>query len=856
MAQWIITSSVLIVIVIALRTLLKGHISLRLQYGLWALVLVRLLIPLSIPSNISVMNALPETETEVLQTPLGYVGYELPDLAKPELPQLPQTGEETPQPPAQINPPVQVTPPVQSTPTISTMEQYQQALEQYEQEIEKAKAETGIAVTPKTILTVIWVAGMALTAGCLLFCNAHFALRLKRSRVKCDTAAPLPVYTSAYVSTPCLFGLFRPNIYLTPNLTEDSTKAHVLTHELTHYRHKDHIWSVLRCLCLALHWYNPLVWVAASLSKKDGELACDEATIRTLGEDQRADYGRTLIGMTQVKKDSKSLFITATTMVSGKKTLKERIVMIAKHPKTAIITLIAVILVAGVAVGCTFTGIQNTAPSKTPDTGNPPEVSVSNNYLLNVNGKLYTGNKLYSETTTETLPGGFSAIGTVAKQLSGGEPTEAFHATLLTEGKTVYANPSDDRYVFCDFSDSGITKYILLVREDLAPETQSMPLSFLNTLIWMRSMQNKSVTVEDFAPYGLITMEAGSYRYSYTLENHPLTLYVTYDQTGCSSVWLSHLPDQLISGTTLDVLTCSYRDFIQFLPTPEEEDRITVEQIKQIVAEKGENICYEDFLSFVPYAIPTSGRYYVAYLVQGDYLLLFHDTPYEITETSFYINGDYENGIDIRTDDIDAYVANYAISPYRKPAYISTNIHWVFVNGQLYSDLSILAINSYEKQGWKYIGNLTESPTDIPNEHLQGKGIPLYRDVGIYTLPNDDRFILVDMSGGTKQEYRILTRHDLILKPSQLTLQDLVVLIRDKGNNITAEDFIQYGLSDLSNVKHTWNIPPYNGRGILLNIDGPNSITIYSNRTEYDLQTCSKETLLKFINNAAWDAIG
>ena len=156
---------------------------------------------------------------------------------------------------------------------------------------------------------------MALTAGCLLFCNAHFALRLKRSRIKCDTAAPLPVYTSACVSTPCLFGLFRPKIYLTPNLTEDSTKAHVLTHELTHYRHKDHIWSTLRCLCLALHWYNPLVWVAASLSKKDGELACDEATIRILGEDQRADYGRTLIGMTQVKKDSKSLFITATTMV-------------------------------------------------------------------------------------------------------------------------------------------------------------------------------------------------------------------------------------------------------------------------------------------------------------------------------------------------------------------------------------------------------------------------------------------------------------------------------------------------------------------------------------------------------------
>ena len=45
---------------------------------------------------------------------------------------------------------------------------------------------------------------------------------------------------------------------------------HVLAHELTHYAHKDHIWSLLRCLALALHWYNPLVWLAAALSKRDG----------------------------------------------------------------------------------------------------------------------------------------------------------------------------------------------------------------------------------------------------------------------------------------------------------------------------------------------------------------------------------------------------------------------------------------------------------------------------------------------------------------------------------------------------------------------------------------------------------
>lgn len=81
---------------------------------------------------------------------------------------------------------------------------------------------------------------------------------------------PLPVYLVEGLSSPCLFGLFRPAIYLTPEAVENETVLrHVLAHEATHYAHKDHIWSALRCTALALHWYNPLVWLAVSLSKAD-----------------------------------------------------------------------------------------------------------------------------------------------------------------------------------------------------------------------------------------------------------------------------------------------------------------------------------------------------------------------------------------------------------------------------------------------------------------------------------------------------------------------------------------------------------------------------------------------------------
>jgi beta-lactamase regulating signal transducer with metallopeptidase domain len=130
--------------------------------------------------------------------------------------------------------------------------------------------------------------------------------------------------------------------------------AHVLAHEETHYHHKDHIWSLLRCICLVVHWYNPLVWLAAALSRRDSELACDEGAIRRLGEEQRAAYGRTLIGLTCT--GAGRLLRTATTMTGSKKSIKERIVLIAKKPKMKIYTLVAVILIAAIAAGCTFTG--------------------------------------------------------------------------------------------------------------------------------------------------------------------------------------------------------------------------------------------------------------------------------------------------------------------------------------------------------------------------------------------------------------------------------------------------------------------------------------------------------------------
>lgn len=335
MIQWIVSSSLLILIMIGLRYLLRGRVKPSLQYALWALVLVRLLIPFQFGSApISIENTVAQAPIvqEIQQAErVEHLEYHLDGFA---------TGYYT------------FTPDLEQTPDT---EQNEPVTERFTH----AEADRITQLrSAKEYLEWAWIAGMAIMGVVFLVSNLVFALRLRKSR-KLQEKGKLPVYVTEAVETPCLFGLFRPAIYLTPAVAREAHhREYAVAHETTHYRHGDYIWSVLRCVCLVVHWYNPLVWWAAVLSRADGEIACDEATISTLGENQRAEYGHVLIDLTCRK--TTDLLRTATTMTGSAKGLKERIKMIAKRPKMAIYTLIAVLLVAAITVGCTFTGASQT----------------------------------------------------------------------------------------------------------------------------------------------------------------------------------------------------------------------------------------------------------------------------------------------------------------------------------------------------------------------------------------------------------------------------------------------------------------------------------------------------------------
>ncbi len=474
MTEWILTSSVLIVVVLVLRRLLRSRISLRLRYALWTLVLVRLLVPFSLPqSKISVAElASPQLENieTIIDTPIRSPEYEA---ARRQV--LDNFLHQ------QIDP-ASVPAEALEEQVISVMvdRAYQQLQQEYtqsagaaqipdsqlRQEAQNLTAQKTYQIELSSILAAIWLGGAVLMGLVFLCSNTRLMLHLRRSRVRQPIAHTLPFYTTGYVATPCLCGLTRPGIYLPFDMAFSDSLPHILAHETTHYRHGDHIWSALRCICLALHWYNPLVWLAAYLSKKDAELACDEATIARLGESQRTAYGKTLITMTCAKRDPRDLFLTATTMNTGKRTLKERVTMIAKHPKTALYTLIAVILVMSITVGCTFTGAGGTKSAVTSNPAvdtNPSDTTepAPSGYpdgeidarLVYVNGTLYmdAGNSLL-----EKIPASCSQAGTIVSCDDFSVPREELHGAHVSKDSIVYVCPSNPSYICVEAPSSGL----------------------------------------------------------------------------------------------------------------------------------------------------------------------------------------------------------------------------------------------------------------------------------------------------------------------------------------------------------------------------------------------------------------
>lgn len=194
------------------------------------------------------------------------------------------------------------------------------------------------------IYSVLWLAGMA----ALLVHALVSAGKLKR---KLATAILLRdnIYESEFVDSPFVFGVVKPNIYL-PMHMDEGTAAYVIAHERAHLARRDHWWKVLGYLVLALHWFNPLVWVAYILFCRDIELACDEKVVRGLDGAARADYSQALLSCAAPKRA-----VAACPLAFGEGNIKMRVKSALHYKKPAFWVAAAAVLAVVIVAVCFLT---------------------------------------------------------------------------------------------------------------------------------------------------------------------------------------------------------------------------------------------------------------------------------------------------------------------------------------------------------------------------------------------------------------------------------------------------------------------------------------------------------------------
>ena len=210
---------------------------------------------------------------------------------------------------------------------------------------------------------VMWIIGM-------IALLAYTVISYAKVKRKIETAVPYTdnIYQSENVVSPFVLGIIKPKIYLPFGMNKKDME-HVVSHEKSHIRRKDHLWKPLGFLLLSLHWFNPLMWLGYVLLCRDIELACDEKVIKELDHDARADYSEALLTCSVNRR-----MIAACPLAFGEVGVKDRIKSVLSYKKPAFWIIIAAIVACVVVAVCFLT--------------NPP--SENENNSVNPSGEIFT----------------------------------------------------------------------------------------------------------------------------------------------------------------------------------------------------------------------------------------------------------------------------------------------------------------------------------------------------------------------------------------------------------------------------------------------------------------------------------
>ncbi len=425
-----ITASVVIVLVMAIRKIFRKHLNARILHILWLIVLIRLLVPVFPNSPVSIFHLfqIGSDMTHLDRMGSSFFENELVQerlfLQNPEHSLLPDP---------------------------STALNVQQAGDM--------QHDIGSEILPSfglQIISAVWIIGVLLFTLYItinlykmkprrrsyeMVTDFHLISIINQCRDKLAIKKPLPVYTGNDVKSPYIAGIFNPWIYIPKGFDKElSTDQlfYVFSHELAHLKRRDIIWNVIGSFALAIHWFNPLVWVCMKQMKADRELACDAYTLNVLGEKEAIPYGMTIIAClrnftSKRTVPSNSLFFYES---NDQEELKRRIQMIKLFKKGSYkLSMLAVscIIIVGIVTLTNAGTNQTTASSLKEDTS-----MMENQVLFDSTHRMYgTLEKAVNVSSfpykvPELLPSGFQFDG-ITLDVAASKPTKESNVSMRFE---------------------------------------------------------------------------------------------------------------------------------------------------------------------------------------------------------------------------------------------------------------------------------------------------------------------------------------------------------------------------------------------------------------------------------------
>ena len=298
-----LTAGIVIVLVLLARLPLKKAPRVF-SYALWAVVLFRLLCPISFSTDFSLLGifhspavtngSITYISTDIVHTANPQVDLPLPDISQVINETLPQGDEQT------------VADPLEA---------------------------------PMAIATFLWLFGIA----AMLIYSIVSVLILK-NRLKSARNVEQNIYEADNLKTPFVLGIFKPRIFIPAGLTTEE-KNYIIRHEQTHIRRLDHIIKPFAFMVLSLHWFNPLVWIAFVLMSTDMELSCDEKVIKEMGGEIKKPYAASLLSLATGKR-----ILNGSPLAFGEGNVKGRIKNVLNYRKPRF-WMMAVAVVAVIALG-------------------------------------------------------------------------------------------------------------------------------------------------------------------------------------------------------------------------------------------------------------------------------------------------------------------------------------------------------------------------------------------------------------------------------------------------------------------------------------------------------------------------